>query len=442
MIAISEYAAMAEDASLTARERTAARTLVDTDRLFNQWELDQAVTSGRKTLDLFRQTGDQTGIADALYILIRSLGSQENVEEASDMARSELAMFRSTGDAVGEAKMLLLQAEMCYNRDDGLDDAVTLAREALQRFEESDHARGQAQALMSMAEALSAGGKHKATSHPAQKAARLFRQIGDETESTRAFLLFSQSEIGSLSGGSRESTWSAWEEVKKKATDGLRQAQALKDTELIASALCQMAEVQNAMGDYDEALKAANEAAQLHRERNNPQDEASALHWVADTHLKCERYNDAREVVETIRQLGQRHEDEGIVQLADDILKSMQGPASSSTGPADREELASKNRARGEDEPRPAPPPPGRLVRNLQGDVMDVRSGLVIRPEPMNPMNNIADIATRIIATYTAAEFDNEIPLMQAGIVTPVGAELRGYWQRKYKPRGRGRRRR
>jgi len=430
MAAINEYIPRAQDANLDKRQREAAKALVEADRRFNKWELDAAVAASQNALKLFREVGNQTGVADALYVLIRSLGSQENVDDASGMARSELAMFRSLGDAVGEAKMLLLQAEMCYNGEDQLDEAAALAREAVQLFEQEEHELGQAQAWMAVAEAYMAGGKHKAAVHPAQKAARLFRQAGEEHEGIRAFLLSSEASIGVLSAGSRESTWAAWEEALVLAKEGLKKAQDDGDSLLVASAQCQLAEVYNSTGSYDDALKASKESADLyHDSGSHPQEEASALHWMADTHMKCERMKDAREVTEKIRKLGQKHEDAGIEQLAEDVLESMRAPGASTEDKG----LGEKLRGTADEEPRPPPPPPGKLVRNQQGDVMDLASGLTFKPVPMNP-TNIVDITARILASYTGEEFDNEIPLMQAGIVGPLGAELRSEWQRKYVP--------
>lgn len=424
MAAVGEYAKRAEDAGLGRKERDAAKGLVDADRHFNKWELDEAVEASQWALRSFREAGDQAGVADALSILIRSLGSQENVEEAAGMARAELAIFRSLGDAAGEAKMLLLQSEMCYNREDQLDQAAALARDALQLFEEEGHERGQAQACLAMAEAQVAAGKHKAALHPAQRAARLFHTAGEAREELRALLLRTQADVSLLGRGARESTWAAWDEVLGHTSECLKLAQGLGDSALVASALCLLAEVHNSCGRYDEALKASTEASQLYYEHGSAQDMASALHWSADTHLKCERYKEAREVAAEIRRLGQENGDEGIEALAEEILESMAAP---------KEQEKEKPKDPNDDTPPPAPPPPGRLVRNQQGEVMDLGTGLAFKPVPMHP-GRIADIAAKILASYTGEEFDNEIPLMQAGIAGPVSAELRSEWQRKHVP--------
>lgn len=343
------------------------------------------------------------------------------------MVRSELAMFRSLRDAIGEAKMLLLQSEMCYNREDQWGDASALAREALDLFEREDHALGQGQAWMAMAEAGMAAGKYKAAAHPAQKAARLFRRAGSEQEELRAQLLASQAEISILGKGSREPTWAAWEEALRGAEQGLKRARALGDQALAASALCQLAEAHNITGDYDEALKASVEAARLYSDAGSAHDVASALHWTADTHIKSERYKEAREAVQEIRKLARDEEDESLEALAQGILEGMAGPSPPKAGEKGGEE------GEGAGAVPTARQAPGRLVRNQQGDVMDLRSGLALRPVPMHPVD-LADITAKILANYTKEEFDNEMPLMQAGLAGPVGAELQGEWQRKYMP--------
>mmetsp|Transcript_108602 Transcript_108602/g.338576 ORF Transcript_108602/g.338576 Transcript_108602/m.338576 type:complete len:432 (-) Transcript_108602:213-1508(-) len=422
MAAVKQYKSRAEDDTLRQRVREASRAIVNADKHFNKWELDEAVAASKKALGLFRDLSDATGVADALCILIRSLGSQENVEEAGTMAKSELAKFRSLGDAVGEAKMLLLQSEMCYNQEDKLDDAVAIAREAEALFEQEGNELGQAMAWMAMAEAHMAAGKVKAAVHPAQKATRLFRKAGDEHEEVRANLLASKADVSSLYKGSRESTWTAWEEALWRAEEGLKQARGVGDLPLVASALVNLAEVQNCIGSFDDALKASTEATELYYESGTPQDIASALHWTADTHIKCERFKEAKDVVQEIRRLAKEQEDESLDALATEILESMSAP-----GPSQEEEAPGDP----EDKPPPPPPPPGKLVRNQQGDVMDLRSGMTFKPTPMHPMK-IADITARILASYIREEFDNEVPLMEAGIAGPMSAEIQSEWHRKY----------
>jgi len=228
-----------------------------------------------------------------------------------------------------------------------------------------------------------------------------------------------------LSGGSREATWAAWEKALRGAERGLKRARAVGEQLLAANALCQVAEVHNMTGSYDEALKASVEASRLYYEGGTAHDIASALHWTADTHIKCERYKEAREVAKEIRQLAQEQEDEGLEALAQGILESTAAPGAPKASEKGSEEDAAA-----------APTPhqaPGRLVRNQQGDVMDLQSGLTLKPVPMHPVD-LADITAKILANYTMEEFDNEIPLMQAGLAGPVSAELKNERQRKYMP--------
>jgi len=427
--AAMDYESKADSSTLDRRGTEAAALFVTAERHFNDWELDEALKAASDALELYRQQGDRTRVADALSLVIRSLGSQERLQEAEDMVTTELKRFRSAGDAMGEAKMLLLRAEMCYHREDQQEEALRLAREAQQLFEHEDDSLGQARAFMLMAESNMACGKCKAAAHPAQKASRLFRKAGDEHEGVRAMLLASQADIAILAKGARESTYTAWEEALRRANQGVHNARATKDQALVASALCQVAEVHNSTGSYEEALQASEEAAKLYDELGNPQEVASALHWSADTYIKAEKYTEALKVAEDIRRLAHQHGDSSIEELAQEIVEAATldpQPDSYAAGndgspPKEKEQKEEQADWQG----------PSYLVKNQQGEVMDLHSGLTLAAVRMNP-SDIADVMKRVLANYTAEEFDNEAPLMQAGLTGAMSVALQSEWHRKH----------
>jgi len=201
----------------------------------------------------------------------------------------------------------------------------------------------------------------------------------------------------------------------------VRQARDTGDFTLVASSLCQLAEVYNVLENFQDSLKASNEARDLYRAHGSPHDVANALHWAADTYIREEKYKEARDIVQEIQNLGRAEQDEGLEALAQEILVRMATPGAPQPQTSSTAE-----------EDAPAPPAPlSKLVKNQQGHVMDFRTGLTFQPEPMRAVH-IAEVAAGILADYAREGFDTEVPVMLAGTTSPFNVEMQSEWFRKY----------
>jgi len=131
------YRARSKDDSLSQKDRDAARLIVEAEAYQHDEQIDKSIEKAKDGLKLFRELGDEVGVADMYRIMIHGLLYQDRRKEGNRIAKEELERIRAGSDRRGEGKLLLAVAEVNSERRGNKNraEAKEYASEALKIFE-------------------------------------------------------------------------------------------------------------------------------------------------------------------------------------------------------------------------------------------------------------------------------------------------------------------
>jgi predicted ATPase len=148
-----------------------------------QGDISQAQAFSEESLTLFRQIGDQTGIALALHALADIVWVKGDLATARTQGEESLALFRELGDEDDMAELLLHLATLSIDQGE-YERARALLEEGLQVYRRLRSQSGIADSLLSLARVhLLAQGDLATVRSLLEESFSLFSELGDK-EST------------------------------------------------------------------------------------------------------------------------------------------------------------------------------------------------------------------------------------------------------------------
>ena len=256
------------EVSLHARARAlvAAGTLASTQNDYERTE-----TYCRQSLTLFRELGDQQGIALSLYLLSVVPWMKGDSATARSMAQEALALFRTMDDKERVAWSLstlgLLDAQ-----EGKYDSARILYEESLATHRELGDKRGMATSLLRLAQLLFVSqGEQTALSSLLEESLSLFSDLGEKEGIASSYSLAAQLSLnrGDLAAARVQTE----ESILLFREVGHRRA--------LAESLALLARVKTAQGELTAALSLYEESVAIARELSHSPLIASCLEGLA-----------------------------------------------------------------------------------------------------------------------------------------------------------------
>jgi len=254
---------------------------------------EEALSTAKDALAIFRQIGDSTGLADSLRLLMHATRMQaaakraegdsstgdKMLEDAMGMMRDELNTFTEAGNKRGQAAMLLALAQACHGlggspkRSEALDsllDAGDIAQEV---------GDSKLEALIAHEKAAVLHSKHhfKAAVQAAKEATTLFKNVEDAKGEAAAW----------YSMGAADINCGRLEEGLRGKTKALKIWKELGDRKSQAATLSSFAEwYMLEKDDFSAGLTAAKEALALYKDLGDASGESIARCWIIEAHLR------------------------------------------------------------------------------------------------------------------------------------------------------------
>lgn len=178
--AMQTYGSALDLASASNELRVAAQGYMGVAvSLYDAGELDAAINSYRRALELFARIDDRAFELSVLQSLASVHLERGAVDEARDVAQQCIALARTSRDTRIEAIAEVILARVALAKDDA-EEALTVARKA-EKTLESD-TRQRADALRVIGAAQDALGAFSASDRAYRKAIELMGEIGDQPD--------------------------------------------------------------------------------------------------------------------------------------------------------------------------------------------------------------------------------------------------------------------
>jgi tetratricopeptide (TPR) repeat protein/acyl carrier protein len=285
-----KYAALADDSSKSEKKREAAMMMSVAEGQLTE-DADEALTSAKSAVELFRKISDPTGLADAMRLMMhatrmKALSEKANgkgdiekfMSDSEAQMKDELANFRETGNTRGQALMLLAvaEAEITMLGNDHLKEAIDCVDEAEELAEEVGELRLQALVALSKAAVLHAKHNFRGAGKAAKEATSLYNKLGDAKSEASA----------SYSQGAAEINSGHVEEGMRCKAKSLKLWKDAGDKKLQSATLSSVAEFSLAeKEDAPAAIAAAKEALELSTALKDPAGASLARFWLIEAYI-------------------------------------------------------------------------------------------------------------------------------------------------------------
>jgi len=252
----------------------------------NEEEDQEALQVANEALSIFREQGDENGMADASRIVIHVLCYQDKRKEANKLAKAELERIQGTKEKTGEAKLLLSVAEVNAERrgHKNREDALLSATQAQAMFHKQGDKKMEALAKLTLANVhLKRKGEKTKSAEEAVSAANaarsLFKEVGDKRGEAMAVHSVAAAHVKARMAG-KELAPGGWLAAAQEAAQLFQELRLRRLEAWERSCIAQWTAEENPR----KALRLAKEALTLCRECNSAQ-EHSALSVVVTCHL-------------------------------------------------------------------------------------------------------------------------------------------------------------
>ncbi|MDQ6661668.1 MAG: protein kinase [Chloroflexota bacterium] len=241
-------------ASVRAKALTAAANLAVAQNDYHQTEV-----LSRESLVLYRELGDQSGIAFSLYLLGVVLWSKGNLTAGCTLIEEALALFRKLRDTDLVAWSLYLLA-LFESSQGEYAKASALLEESLSLHRARGHKRGIAFSLVHLAQVRFISQGDQVTVHSLlEEGLALSKELGDKdgiayASALQGRIAFSQGDLATAYSLLEESVLLYREVGSRHGT---------------AESLCQLARVVTAQGNYTAAYALYEESLAIGKELNN-----------------------------------------------------------------------------------------------------------------------------------------------------------------------------
>uniref|UniRef100_A0A7S2IEW3 Tetratricopeptide repeat protein 29 n=1 Tax=Alexandrium andersonii TaxID=327968 RepID=A0A7S2IEW3_9DINO len=297
-----KYSCAADDGASSGKKREAAMLFSVAEGHLNDEVPDEALTSAKDALAIFKGINDSTGMADAQRLVmhatrmkataLKTAGDASEAEkilaDAETAMRDELAAFTESGNKRGQAAMLLAVAEALVAAGgtpkkaealDNLLDAQDLAQEVGDQ-------KLEAVVTYEKAGVLHAKHNFKAALQAAKDAAALFKAVNDVKNEGLSW----------YSAGAAEINCGRLEEGLRGKTKALKLWKDIGDKKMQAAASSSFAEwYALEKDDFSAALSAAKESLDLYTSLGDQSGISVARCWVIEGYIRNKEADKAME---------------------------------------------------------------------------------------------------------------------------------------------------
>eukprot|EP00413_Alexandrium_margalefii_P016152 CAMPEP_0204529564 /NCGR_PEP_ID=MMETSP0661-20131031/10139_1 /ASSEMBLY_ACC=CAM_ASM_000606 /TAXON_ID=109239 /ORGANISM="Alexandrium margalefi, Strain AMGDE01CS-322" /LENGTH=892 /DNA_ID=CAMNT_0051535595 /DNA_START=43 /DNA_END=2718 /DNA_ORIENTATION=+ len=326
-----KYSCAADDGASSEKKREAAMLFSVAEGHLNDEVPDEALSSAKDAVAIFKDINDATGLADAQRLVMhatrmkavaaKTAGDAEAAEkllaDAEATMRDELTTFTESGNKRGQAAMLLAIAEALVAEGgspkkaealDNLLDAQDLAQEV-------EDQKLEAVVVYEKAATLHAKHNYKAALQAAKDAAGLFKAVNDVKSEGLAW----------YSAGAAEINSGRLEEGLRGKTKALKLWKDMGDKKLQAAASNSFAEwYALEKEDYSAALSAAKEALELYTSLGDQSGISAARCWIIESHIRSKDADKAMEAANEGLEAAKEKEDQKAIFWALECLTRAQ----------------------------------------------------------------------------------------------------------------------
>jgi tetratricopeptide (TPR) repeat protein len=173
-------AALAEGAALSSAPKVRAKALTGAGRLaLEVGELERARALLEEGVQLFREAGDEAGLAEALDNLAIAAAFSGELEKAKPLFEESLALYREAGDGWGVGEVLNNLANVARIQDKD-DASLALYEESLATRRKVGDKRGIAMSLLNMGAVWVARSEYERAAKLTEDSLVLYRELGDK----------------------------------------------------------------------------------------------------------------------------------------------------------------------------------------------------------------------------------------------------------------------
>jgi hypothetical protein len=233
-------------------------------------EGDEALTFTNDALQMFQKTGDDSGPADALGLMIGAFRSKGVNAAAMQGAYDELSKLKAAKDKKGEASMLMSIAEGKLAQDSP-EEALTLLADAGARFRESGDKQKEGDSLLMYVKACCKRDRRDEALKAGNDALALFKGVNDKAGESKALLAIAAAHVaaGNIDEG------------RKVAESALELSKAVDSKKLEISALLMLADMFLLKEWSRQSAQKAQQALTLSRTLGFSRGEGMALNTLA-----------------------------------------------------------------------------------------------------------------------------------------------------------------
>lgn len=293
--ASGRYTAVADDVQQPEQQREAAMLFsIAEGHISEDEDFESALQLGKKVLAMFKELGNEEGVADSLRLVVDAMrllaGSEAELAEVVCFATTELRRFEEEGQKTGQASMLLALARVNASAKRGsrkLYEGVKQGRGAVKIYRELRDEPMEGAALLSLAELYVLVKSHQEAVGAANKALAIFQDLGDQRSEARAMHVLAQAhfERGNSESGLKYSqdAIAAWQDL------GSRRQEAI---ELLAMSHFHLVERSG-----KDAVTSANEALNILEELQDTKRIMVATRYVVQGHVVSKESEEALQVM-------------------------------------------------------------------------------------------------------------------------------------------------
>ncbi|MEZ0110999.1 tetratricopeptide (TPR) repeat protein [Catenulispora sp. EB89] len=258
-----------------------------------------AVDAQTRALEIFRETGNRLGEANALSDLGRVRALTGDFPSARDVQTRALGIFREIGNRLGEADALIEVARLRYIAAES-PEAADFVTQALGIFREIGNRVGEANALTGLGLVRQETGDFRGTEDAHTRALEIYQQIGDRFGVANALNNLGRVRIAT-------GDYSGAEDVQMRALEAFRE---IGNRSAEANVLYHLGRVRQEVGDCSGAEDVLTRALEIFRQIGNRPAEATALVELGRVRHLTGDYRGAEtahtQALEILQQIGDR----------------------------------------------------------------------------------------------------------------------------------------
>lgn len=248
----------------------------------NPGEVRQATAWSEQAAALFRELGDELGLAHALLALASAVGNQGALDRADRASEEGLALARRFDEPVLIARLLATASFVAFRRGDH-ERALELTRDELAQYVDIGSRRGEGTALRHLAVACQHLGRLDEASELCARALAIW--IADDDPTAAAHVRVTLGDIARLRGDP--------DEASRRYGEALEELRAVGDRRCTASTFKNLGLLAARRGDHQRARQLFADALVLRHELGDEGGLAECLEGLAVSLAADDRFDQA-----------------------------------------------------------------------------------------------------------------------------------------------------